>query len=140
MDNGVVGKLFKKGQKIIQQGETGQSMYVIQSGKVEVIKELNEREILLSVLGDGDFFGELALFQKDIRSETVRAVEDTRILTIDKKNFIKRVTEDPTLAFHLAKVLSRRLHEINAKHSRVRASDRRNWDERPDKYHKQVNT
>jgi CRP-like cAMP-binding protein len=133
MNSGALGKSYPKDQVIIKQGEIGNCMYVIQSGKVEVLQHENGKTVCLSVLGPGDFFGEMAIFEEEARSATIRALEDCRILTIDKKNFIQRIHEDPTLALHLVKMMSRRLRELNNKHTRIRANDRRNWDDRPER-------
>jgi len=136
MRSGKLGKEFEIGQNIVVQGEAGDCMYVIQEGKVEVLQERDGREIRLAILNEGDFFGEMALFEKEVRSATVRAIEQVRALTIDKKNFLKRIHEDPSLAFHIIKNMSHRLRMLDHKHTRISASDRRNWNDRPEHFSK----
>jgi CRP-like cAMP-binding protein len=108
-------------------------MYIIQSGKVVVSQKKGEKEIRLAELGEGDFFGVLALFTRELRSATVRAQGDVVVLTVDKKTLLHRIQRDPTLAFRIIQNLSSNICELNAKHSRVIAADRRDWDTRPDR-------
>ena len=110
-----LGKIYKNGEIIVRQGDEGNCMYVIQTGKVEVIKEEQCKKISLGFLGVGEFFGEMALFEKEHRSATVLAQGQARILTIDKRTLLRRIQEDPTLAFHLLEKLSQRIRELNAK-------------------------
>jgi len=55
----------------------------------------------------------MALFEKDVRSCTVKAIGDARILTLDKRNFYKTIQKDPTIAFRLLERMSARLRETN---------------------------
>lgn len=114
MDTGALGKLYEDGEIIVRQGEVGDCMYVIQEGQVEVIAEESGEEIRLAVRGEGEFFGEMAIFDRDVRSATVRAMGQVRALTVDKKNFLRRIHEDPSLAFRIVETMSRRLRELQA--------------------------
>ena len=96
---GGLGKVYRPGEVIVRQGDVGDCMYVIQSGKVEVVKEKDGKEVRLAELGEGDFFGEMALFEKDVRSATVRPLGEVRVLTVDKKMFLRKIHDDPSLAF-----------------------------------------
>ena len=88
---------------------------MIQQGKVEVFDENGGGEIKIAELGPGEFFGEMGLFEKDVRSCTVRASGDAKIMTIDKRNFYKTIQKDPTLAYRLLQKMSFRLRELNKK-------------------------
>jgi len=105
------GRLYTNGEDIIKQGTVGDCLYVIQEGRVEVIDETNGKEIKVAELGDKEFFGEMGLFEKDVRSCTVRAVGDTKVLTIDRQNFMATIQKDPSLAFRLLESMSRRLRQ-----------------------------
>jgi flavin-dependent dehydrogenase len=109
---GALGKIYQQGDVIIRQGEVGNSMYVIQDGYVEVIKEAGGQEVQLAVLGKDDFFGEMAIFEKEVRGATVRTVGTARILTIDSKNLLRRIHEDPSLAYRLVQVMSGRVRKL----------------------------
>ena len=114
MDSGELGKIYHDAETIIKQGEQGDCMYVVQEGLVEIVNESDRDEVLLALRGKGEFFGEMAIFEQAVRSATVRALGEARVLTIDKKNFLRRVYEDPSLAFHIAQILSARIRELSA--------------------------
>ena len=128
MTVGALGKLYQDGQIIIRQGELGNNMYVIQDGQVEVILETGDQEIQLDVHGPGAFFGEMAIFDRDVRSATVRALGEVRILTVDKKNLMRRVHEDPSLAFRLVETMSQRIRELVDKVARLESEERKETD------------
>lgn len=113
MKTNKLGRLYTSGEVIIKQGTEGNCLFVVQEGKVEVISEKGDMEIKIAELGETEFFGEMGLFEKDVRSCTVRALGDARILTIDKKNFYKTIQEDPSLAFRLLEKMSKRLRETS---------------------------
>jgi CRP/FNR family cyclic AMP-dependent transcriptional regulator len=110
-----LGRHYQDGEMIIRQGDPGDCLYVIQKGQVEVIDESGENEIVLAVLGEKEFFGEMGLFQKDVRSATVRSKGETKVLTIDKKNFYQTIQKDPSIAYRLLEKMSQRLRETNKK-------------------------
>ncbi|MCL7962255.1 MAG: cyclic nucleotide-binding domain-containing protein [marine benthic group bacterium] len=114
MRDGALGREYFGGETIIQQGETGDCMYVVQSGSVEVVQKVNGGEQRLAILETGDFFGEMALFEREVRSATVRALVDARILKVDKKTLLRRIKEDPLLAVNLLETMSGRIRELNA--------------------------
>ena len=107
-----LGKEYKTGEVIFRQGDTGNCMFVIQDGEVEAIAEANGKEYLLRTMGPNDFFGEMALFEKETRTATVRATQPTRLLSIDKKNFLGGIHEDPSLAFRVVKTMSHRIRDL----------------------------
>ncbi len=110
-----LGKPYTDREIIIKQGDVGDCLYVIQEGKVEIIDESNGKEIKLAEFGEKEFFGEMGLFEKDVRSCTVRSIGESHILTIDKRNFYKTIQKDPSLAFNLLEKMSHRLRETNKK-------------------------
>ena len=115
MTKTALGRDFYAGETIVRQGEMGESMYIIQSGQAEVIQSQDGLEIRLATLGKGDIFGEMAIFQKESRSATVRAITDLRVLTVDKKIFLQRVHEDPSFVFAILNRMSQRIRDLNAK-------------------------
>lgn len=124
MVRGALGKLYQDGECIINQGSTGDSMYVVQGGRVEVVQRTdNGGEQHLAFLEAGDFFGEMAVFENEVRSATVRAAGEARVLKIDKKTLLTRIREDPLLAVNLLKTMSHRIRELDsviAHHREVR--------------------
>jgi CRP-like cAMP-binding protein len=111
--SGALGKNYNDGDIIVRQGETGDCMFEIQEGSVEVIGQKQGQDVRLAELGKGDFFGEMAIFEREVRSATVRALGNVRALTIDKKTLLRRISEDPTLAFRILEKLSRRIREMD---------------------------
>ena len=120
MLTGDLGRLFQDGDIIIHQGEVGDCMFVIQEGQVEIIQEEGDKEIQLAVLGEGDIFGEMAILEREVRTATVRALGLVRVITVDKKNFLRNIHENPVLALRLAEVLSSRIRDLNAEVSRLK--------------------
>ena len=113
MKDNSLGKIYQHGEVVFRQGERGDLMYVIQEGKVEIVRELNGKETILAVRVAGDFFGEMGLFEKETRMATVRALGEARILTVDKKNLMRRIHEDPSLAYQIIRTLSKRVRELS---------------------------
>ena len=110
---GNLGRLYHHGDVIMRQGELGNCMYVIQEGQVEVVAAKEGREIRVAVLGPAEVFGEMALCDGEHRSATVRALGEMRALSVDRRAFLRRVHEDPSLALRIVQGLSRRVRDMN---------------------------
>jgi CRP/FNR family cyclic AMP-dependent transcriptional regulator len=120
MDQGALGKEFQDGEIIVRQGDVGDSMFVIQEGRVEVLREDDGQQTRLRVAEEGEFMGEMSIFERQKRSATLRALGKVRILTIDKKNFLRRIHEDPSLAFRIAQNMSSRIRELSDQIARLK--------------------
>src|SRR6266536_3223661 len=107
-------RVFSAGEMILRMGELGTSMYVIQSGHVEVVLERPSGNVVLATLGPGEFFGELAVFDGAVRSATVVAIEDTETVSLDHLDIIRVIQRSPELALSLLKSMSARLRAANA--------------------------
>jgi len=116
---GTLGTTYQDGDVIVSQGDVGNCMYVVQYGEVEVVQQANERDQRLAILGEGDFFGEMSVFQKQVRSATIRALGEARVMTVDKKTLLRRIREDPLLALNLLQTLSDRVRDLNAEVARL---------------------
>jgi CRP-like cAMP-binding protein len=112
MKTGALGKIFRPGEVIFQEGEPGDCMFVIQEGEVEIYLQRNGQELPLKLSREGDFLGEMTLFNGGVRSVNARSKEASRLLTIDRKNFLRRIQEDPTIAFRLVQMLTRQVSEL----------------------------
>lgn len=121
LTTGSLGTLYQDGEVIVREGEVGDCMYVIQFGAVEVTQGNGEEMHTLARLEAGEFFGEMAIFERTVRSATVRAVGPTRILLVDKKTLLRRIQQDPVLAMSLLEKLSRRIRNLNEEYARYRA-------------------
>ncbi len=118
--SGALGKIYQAGEPIVRQGDTGDCMFVVQEGEVEVVLEKDGKEVKLATRGAGDFFGEMALFEKEVRMATVRSVGQARVLTVDKKNFVHRIHDDPSLAYKMIQSMSQRIRELSTEVARLK--------------------
>lgn len=108
-----LGKIYQDSEIIVREGEIGDCMYVIQDGFVEVFVQSGDQEVQLNILGKNEFFGEMAVFEHEVRTATVRAKGPARILTVDHRNLLKRIHEDPSLAYQLMEVMSNRIDRLS---------------------------
>ena len=113
MVRSALGRWYEDGDAIVSQGEVADCMYVVEQGEVEVVQGSGENEFRLAVLGEGEFFGEMGVFDRDVRSATVRALGKVQVMTIDKATFLRRISEDPSLAFRIIKKMSSRIRDLN---------------------------
>jgi len=118
---GELGKIYNSGEIIVRQGDVGECMYFIQSGKVEVFRESDGKDVKLAELGQGEFFGEMALFEKGIRSATVRPLGEVRVLSVEKRLFLRKIHEDPALAFRIMQKMSNRILELDKELANLRS-------------------
>jgi len=120
MDIGALGKIYQNGEIIVHQGEIGDCMYVVQDGYVEVVIESGDQQVQLNVIGKDEFFGEMAVFEHEVRTATVRALGPVRLLTVDHKNFLQRIHEDPSLAYRMMEVMSNRINKLSEEVARLK--------------------
>jgi CRP-like cAMP-binding protein len=119
LEESALGTTYHNGEVIIRQGEKIDCMYIILSGKVEVTRENSGKEgraVRITVLDEGRFFGTVPLFERlgsanTVRS-TVRALGEVRVITVDKKTLLRRIHEDPSLAYRILETMSRRILEL----------------------------
>ncbi len=114
-EDGSLGKDYKDGDNIFEENSIGREMYIILTGKVKVIKEKDGVETTLATLEEGDFFGEMSLFDNNPRSATVRALGNIKLLEINQKNFLKKISRDPSLAFRMLEKMSQRIRKTDDK-------------------------
>jgi len=105
--------VFKKGETIFREGDIGEEMYIIKSGRVEVVKKVHDEEVILAELPSGSFFGEMALFGDKHRSATVRAIEQCAMAIIDKKILDSQLRSAPDWFVAIMRTLVQRLKETN---------------------------
>ncbi|HEV8355339.1 MAG TPA: Crp/Fnr family transcriptional regulator [Gemmatimonadales bacterium] len=103
-----------RGSVILSQGDPGEALFLIRSGQVKVTVVAEDgREVILSVLGPGSFFGEMALVDDEPRSAHVIAMEDSALLQLRRDDFRARLRSAPELAISLLRELSRRLRRAD---------------------------
>lgn len=120
MTDGELGKKYQDGQIIFREGDAGDKMYAIQAGGVKIMKKTHSGEVAIAVLGTGEIFGEMALFDKMPRSATAVASGETRILTIDKTKLFQTISRDPTLVFKIIESMSQRIRKLDEEFSKLK--------------------
>lgn len=113
MKDSELGRVYSDDEIICKEGEKGEVMYVIQSGKVKITKKTPSGDHKIATLEKGEIFGEMALFDRLPRSATATASGNARVLSIDKKKLFSTINRDPTLAFNLLKTMSQRTRRLN---------------------------
>jgi CRP-like cAMP-binding protein len=107
---------FEPGAVIVEEGRTGNGLYVVLSGHVEVVKGLGgERPQSAAILGPGEPFGEMALIGEWKRSASVRAVDTAECLGMDRWAFLAHLNSEPQLAIKLLQLLAQRLAQTSEK-------------------------
>lgn len=108
--NKVVQRSYMKGGMIFMEEDKGESFFLIANGIVKVTR-VNDRgqEVILAILGEGDFFGEMALLDGEGRSANIVAVEDTTALVLSRVDFLDILKQYPIIAIHLLQELTQRL-------------------------------
>jgi len=103
-----------RGEVIFQEGEPGDRLYLIERGKIKLGRRSNDgRENLLAVLGPGEIFGELSLFDPGPRTATATVVADARVQELGHQDLIAWLQANPAVAKHLLQALARRLRRTN---------------------------
>jgi CRP-like cAMP-binding protein len=105
---------FKAGDVIVREGEAGVAFYIISRGTVEVVKGLGMAgEQVIGTLKQGTFFGEMALFDNQLRSASVRAATDCECLVLTKWDFNAEMSQNSSIAIAMLGVLARRIRGMN---------------------------
>ena len=99
-----------KGQVLFNEGDSGDRLYIVTDGKIKLgIKSIDGRENLLAVLGPGEMFGELSLFDPSPRTATATALTDAKLLGLGQEDLNLWLAEHPEVAKHLLRALAQRL-------------------------------
>ena len=105
---------FRKDEVIFHEKEPGDSLFIILHGRVKVaIFGDDGKEVTLSILSEGDFFGEMSLLDQEPRSATIVAEEDCELLSLQRDDFTRALEHDPGMSGSLIQVLAARLRKAN---------------------------
>jgi CRP/FNR family cyclic AMP-dependent transcriptional regulator len=105
---------YPRGSSIFSEGELGDRLYIVLSGKVKLGRHSPDgRENLLSVLGPSDMFGELSVFDPGPRTSSATAVTDVELYTMERNTLLEWIRQHPEIAEQLLRVLARRLRRTN---------------------------
>src|SRR5918911_1069567 len=115
-----------KGSTIIKQGDRGDSLFIIEEGRCEVtVEEGPHHSMTIALLGSGDFFGEMALISEEPRAASVKALEDCKLLVLDRRTLFSTLPPESDAFIDMQKLVEQRKAELEtlAYRSRVVASD-----------------
>jgi CRP-like cAMP-binding protein len=104
---------FDNGQVLFHEGDDGDDMYIIQSGRVAIKKRVKDGDTTLAVLEKGDFFGEMAILERMPRSATAEVVEEGDLIVISGEMFGDMIKANPEIAVRMLRKQSIRLRETN---------------------------
>ncbi len=104
------------GDFVFREGDSGDAMFIVQEGEVEIFREVEGRQIRLALLEEGDFFGEMALLEKLPRTASARAATNCMLLRIDESTFDQMIHANPEIPVRMLRKLSRRLREQGSAH------------------------
>ncbi|HVO35827.1 MAG TPA: Crp/Fnr family transcriptional regulator [Gemmatimonadales bacterium] len=107
---------YPKNSVILFEDDPGDALYIVSAGQVKVVLIGEDgREVILSVLGDGDFFGEMALIDDEPRSAHVIAMRDSQLLVLRRDDFQAQLVAQPKIGLKLLRVLVQRLRQADEK-------------------------
>ena len=107
---------YPRNSVILFEDDPGDALYIVSNGQVKVVLIGEDgREVILSVLSDGDFFGEMSLIDDEPRSAHVIAMKDSHVLVLRRDDFQAQVQQFPAIALKLLKVLVHRLRRADVK-------------------------
>ena len=105
------GVSFRKGDLIFCEYEPGDQFYLIQSGRVQIMKILGEIEKTIDVLQPGEIFGEMAILEEAPRSATAIAMDDVEALEFNRENFLILMQGNPQIALKLLRLFTKRIYD-----------------------------
>ena len=106
---------------IIKEGSAGDTLFLMIEGEVSVIKDLGEiNEVEIDRMTDGEYFGEMALFEDTVRSVSIRTEKPSCFMVLHKQEFKEIIREYPQIALEICKVLSGRIRKL---HKKIEARD-----------------
>jgi CRP-like cAMP-binding protein len=107
------GRVCPTGMVLFREGEPGHEMFIIESGRVQLTRNLRGVEKIIAVLPPGEFFGEMAIINQKPRSATATVIEEAHLLVLDQPTFEKMIQENTVIAVRLIKKLAARLEQTN---------------------------
>jgi CRP/FNR family transcriptional regulator, cyclic AMP receptor protein len=109
-------KIYNKNDVVLMEEEVGTALFVIVNGKVKVARSSNDgKEVILTILSDSDFFGEMAILDGLTRSATVVAIEESELFLIQRNDFLNLLREYPEVSISLLQELTKRLRSADMK-------------------------
>ena len=122
--NQMIPKKYTSGEYFFLEDSEGEQCFFVIHGSVKVTRLSKDgREVILAILSEGEFFGEMSLLDGDARSANVIALEDTKVFTLNRQDFLNVIKENPLIAIELIKVLGQRLRKSDRQITSLSLSD-----------------
>ena len=110
LEKAAIRRTYPKNTILISKGDKSDQLFVVLKGKLKVsITDASGKEIIMSLLGAGDYFGEMAMIDGESRSATIVTTQASEVLTISRDDFHRTLMSSPELMFELLKVLARKV-------------------------------
>jgi len=120
-------RVYKKGNIILMEEEFGDTLFILNKGSVKITRLSDDgREVILSILGEGDFFGEMSIFDGENRSANVVALEDISVLILKRGDFLDLLEKHPRIAIVLLQEMAMRLRRSDQQIEGLSLSDAEN--------------
>ena len=120
----MVPRVYEKGQMILLEESMGETFFIITQGAVKVTRlSADGREVILAILGESDFFGEMSLLDGEGRSANIVANEDAKVLTLSRNDFLDCLESYPKIAIALLEELATRLRKSDQQIESLSLSD-----------------
>ncbi len=120
----MVSRDYEKGQMILLEESTGETFFIITSGTVKVTRLSDDgREVILALLGESDFFGEMSLLDGEGRSANIVANEDAEVMTLSRRDFLEYLETYPKIAIALLEELAVRIRKSDQQIESLSLSD-----------------
>lgn len=110
---GKFGQTIAAGKIIFKEGDEGEHMHILQSGRVKVSKSIAGKEQILAILEKGDFFGEMAIVNKVRRTATIITLDQVELLSFNRQGFLSMIEKNAKIALNIIDKLCRRLQNAN---------------------------
>ncbi|HCK98607.1 MAG TPA: Crp/Fnr family transcriptional regulator [Candidatus Marinimicrobia bacterium] len=120
-------RVYKQNNIILMEEDAGDTLFILNKGSVKITRlSDNGREVILSILGDGDFFGEMSIFDGESRSANVIALEDSEVFILKRGDFLDLLEKHPKIAIALLQEMAIRLRHSDQQIEGLSLSDAEN--------------
>ena len=110
LENVAMKRAYPKNTVLVTKGDKSDQLFVVLKGKLKVaVTDASGKEIIMSLLGPSDYFGEIAVIDGESRSATIMTTQASEVLTISRNDFHRTLMSNPELMFELLKVLARKV-------------------------------
>ena len=119
----VVEKKFQRGDNVFEENQEGDTMYLINSGTIKITKRMGDKDVEVITLYAGDFFGEIALFDRVGRTGTARALEDAALVELSRDNFARLISRNPyagiKVLYRIIQDMAKRIQRMNVQNQNL---------------------